>query len=139
MTIAEEIRCDQYIKGISPQFKNDWICIPQEESQIIIHCTHYANPKYINGGWVNICPKTYLKKQGAIGIVPLEYVIGVPVSPEKHFYKGLGESIGFTLVFCGVPDNWDTFSLIEEGLEGDGLRVEDIKRNELGVYYVRVG
>jgi hypothetical protein len=74
-----------------------------------------------------------------VGGIPLEYVIGVPVWPEKHFYKGLGESIGFTLVFCGVPDDWDSFSLIEEGLEGDGFRVEDIKRNDFGVYYVRVG
>jgi len=139
MNIVEEILSDEYLKEISPQFKNEWICIPEEESQIIIHCTHYANPKYINGGWVNICPKTYLKKHGAIGIVPLEHVIGVPVSPEKHFYKGLGESIGFTLFFREVPDNWDSFSLIEEGLEGDGFRVEDIKRNDLGVYYVRVG
>jgi len=79
-----------------------------------------------------------LKRKGAIGIVPLEYLIGIPVSPGKYFYKGLGESIGFTLFFSGVPYNWDCFSLIEEGLEGDGFRMEDIMRNDLGVYYVRV-
>lgn len=139
MNISEVIRCDEYMKVISPQFQYEWICFPQKENQIIIHCTHRANPKYVNGGWVNICPKTYLKKQGAIGIVPLEQVVGIPVSPEKYFYKSLRESIGFALVFRGVPDNWDTFSLIEEGMEGDGFKVEDIRRNDLGVYYVKLG
>lgn len=60
-------------------------------------------------------------------------MIGVPVLHEKYFYKGIGESIGFKLVFRVVPYNWDTFSLIEEGMEEDGFRVEDIKRNELEV------
>ena len=32
----------------------------KEEAQTIVHCNYVSKRKYVNGGWVNIYPTTYL-------------------------------------------------------------------------------
>lgn len=129
---------DYSIKPVSPVIQFDWVSVPEEEKQTIIHCTHYAEPRFLLGGWINISPKTYLKSKDSKDILPLVQAIGVPVAPDKHFYNGHHESLQFTLLFKGLPRNWSSFSFIEEAKEGKQFVINDIPRNELGVYKIRL-
>lgn len=110
---------------------------PEVEKQTIIHCTHHAERRFILGGWINIHPKTYLKNDHGLMVLPLEFAIGVPLAPDKHLYNGYDESLKFTLVFKGIPASWLSFTLVEKAEEGEEFCIRNIKRNGVGVYYVR--
>jgi len=123
---------DKYVIGVKEFSK------PEEETQTIIHCTHYAEPRFFLGGWINISPKTYLKGNGADDRLSLLQAIGVPIAPEKHLYNGHHESLQFSLLFKGLPSSWSSFSFIEEAEEGDQFIINDIPRNDIGVYKIRL-
>ena len=110
--------------------------IADQESQTIIHCIHKASAIYINGGWVNIHPNTYLTSGEGQNPLPLIDAIDIPFSPNKHFYKNSQETKRFTLLFPAIPSSWTKFSLIEESGTENGFIVTDILRNNLGVYHI---
>lgn len=106
------------------------------ESQTIVHCIHKASAIYINGGWVNIHPNTYLTAGEGQNPLPLIDAIDIPFSPNKHLYSNTKEIKRFTLLFPAIPASWKKFSLIEEAGTENGFIVTDILRNNLGVYHV---
>jgi hypothetical protein len=128
---------DYCVKAVSPKVQLEWVSIPEVEKQTIIHCTHHAERRFILGGWINIHPNTCLMNDHGLGVLPLEYAIGVPLAPDKHLYNGYDESLKFTLVFKGIPANWLSFTLVEKAEEGEDFCIRNIKRNGVGVYYVR--
>jgi hypothetical protein len=113
----------------------EWVSILEIEKQTIIHCTHHAERRFILGGWIYIHPKTCLMNDHGLGVLPLEFAIGVPLAPDKHLYNGYDESLKFTLVFKGIPASWLSFTLVEKAEEGEGFCIRNIKRNGVGVYY----
>ena len=108
----------------------------QEENQTVIHCTYVSKFYYVNGGWVNIHPTTFLVNEGTR--LPLLYTDNIPVAPKMHFFSKAGETKKFTLFFSGIPKNWETFDFVEETKNSTGFVVKNISRNESGVYQIQL-
>jgi len=117
----------------------------EEEGYTYLHCTCYTSPKYSSGWWICINESTYLINSGSNEKLKLLNAINIPLSPEKHYFKKLGDSLRFTLVFPALPKDWKNFNLIEivtpiralyEG--SDGFSIINIRRNNTGVYKVKI-
>ena len=142
---------------ISIEVSNDLLTSFEEEGFTYLHCTYVTSPRYTSGWWVNICENCVLTN-GKEEIKMLN-AMSIPLSPKKHFFKKLGNSLQFTLIFPAVPKSWDTFDFIEytkdtravEGkidleagiitqkiVESKGLYINNITRNSTGVYKVNI-
>jgi hypothetical protein len=106
----------------------------KEEAQTIVHCSYVSKKKYINGGWVNIYPTTFLVHENES--IPLIHAINIPVAPQFHVFKRAGELKQFTLVFPKIPQNWTSFSLIEKCDNHNGFVILNIAKNSSGIYEV---
>ena len=105
-----------------------------EEGQTIVHCLYVSKTKYVNGGWVNIHPTTFLVRNEET--LPLLHAENIPMAPSMHMFKRPGELKNFTLIFPAIPKEWDQFCLIEECSSGGGFVVKNLSRNDSGVYQV---
>ncbi len=106
----------------------------EEEAQTIVHCRYISKTKYINGGWVNIYPTTYLVNGEER--ITLLYADNIPMAPACHQFSHPGELKWFTLIFPAIPKDWKQFNLIEECGAHTGFTVSNIRRNNQGVYEV---
>jgi len=105
-----------------------------EEGQTIVHCRYVSKTKYINGGWVNIHPTTFLVREDET--LPLLHAENIPMAPGMHMFKRPGEIKHFTLIFPAIPKEWKAFSFIEECSSGGGFVVRNMTRNDSGVYNI---
>jgi hypothetical protein len=106
----------------------------KEEAQTIVHCKYVSKHKYINGGWVNIFPTTYLSHNNEY--LQMVHAVNIPIAPDIHIFKKKGELKLFTLFFPSIPKDWDSFSLIENCENHEGFQVINIKRNNSGIYEI---
>lgn len=105
-----------------------------KEGQTIVHCRYVSKTKYINGGWVNIHPTTFLVREDET--LPLLHAENIPMAPGMHMFKRPGEIKHFTLIFPAIPKEWKAFSFIEECSSGAGFVVRNMTRNDSGVYNI---
>ncbi len=85
-----------------------------ETGRTFMHCTFTSQPEYIDGGWLNIFPTTYLVNWETGKKVRMEFALDIPVAPKCHFFRRVNEQIRFTLIFPKLPADSQTFTLIEE-------------------------
>lgn len=137
------------------EVSNDLLTSFEEEGYTYLHCTYITSPRYHSGWWVNINEDSYLTN-GKEEIKMLN-AMNIPLSPKKHYLKKFGDSLQFVLIFPAVPKSWNTFNFIERtqptlsrekkldaelGLvietiqKSDGLYINNIERNNTGVYKV---
>jgi hypothetical protein len=109
-----------------------------ETGRTFIHCTFTSQPEFVDGGWLNIFPTTYLVNRETSKKLQMEFALDIPVAPKCHFFRRVNEQIRFTLIFPKLPADWQTFTLIEESERENPLVKFDIKRNKFGVYQVIV-
>ena len=107
-----------------------------ETGRTFIHCTFTSQPEYVDGGWLNIFPTTYLVNRETGKKLQIEFSLDIPVAPKFHLSRRVKEQIRFTLIFPKLPSDWQTFTLIEESERENPLVKFDIKRNKFGVYKV---
>jgi len=107
-----------------------------ETGRTFIHCTFTSQPEYIDGGWLNIIPTTYLVNRETGKKLQMEFALEIPVAPKCHFFRKVNEQIRITLIFPKRPADCQTFTLIEESEREKYLVKFDIKRNKFGVYQV---
>jgi len=97
-----------------------------------IDIIHYADPKYISGGWVHIRPETFIRPSGSSERLGLLNVINVPIARAKHYYRHVNDRIAFSLFFPALPKNVKTIDMIEKLNGGEnyfniyGIRIRDI-------------
>ena len=108
----------------------------QEEAQTIVHCNYVSKRKYVNGGWVNIYPTTYLVHNDEK--LQLIHAENIPFAPAIHKFNRSGELKRFTLIFPSIPKDWDSFSLIEDSGTHECFSVHNIQANHSGVYEVAI-
>lgn len=108
----------------------------REESQTIVHCNYVSKRKYINGGWVNIYPTTFLQSNKNSDVLKMQHAENIPMSPDVHVFSKVGELKSFVLYFPAIPKDWDEFSLVEKTTTAEGFVVRNIKRNNIGVYEI---
>ena len=108
----------------------------EEQEQTIIHCNYVSKEKYVNGGWVNIYPTTYLVcEHESLALVHAE---NIPLAPQVHVFKKAGELKRFSLIFPAVPKSWASFDFIEKSNSANGFKVHNIKRNNTGIYEINI-
>ena len=112
------------------QLKNDF----SEEKVTILSCTYVAPNNYVNGGWINIYPTTYLINPITNIQLPLLHAINIPFAPEKFYFSNKGDVKRFLLYFPALPKYWNFFHLIEKVEDSSGFSVYSIQRNETGLY-----
>ena len=110
--------------------------ISEEIGNTFIHCSYISNPKYINGGWINIWPTTYLFHKPTGAHIMLLHAINIPLGPAQYHFEKAGQLINFTLIFPVIPKNWQDFTLKEISDSPSGFIVEGLLRNNSGIYRV---
>ena len=115
-----------------PEERTVW----EEAGYTLIHCTYVAKAIYVNGGWINIWPSTWLEPDASGDRLLLLHALEIPLAPARHYFKAAGQVKRFTLVFPQLPESWDYFTLKEQTDTGLGFVVSNIRRNSWGVYHV---
>lgn len=116
----------------------DWLHSKEDEAATIIHCSYTASGIYHSGGWLSIWPTTYLVFDKGSERLQLLHAINIPVAPERKHFKREGETLPFTLIFPRIPEHWPVFHLHESAGSGTGFKVNHIKRNESGIYRLKM-
>jgi hypothetical protein len=112
---------------------------PEEKSFTLLHCSYFSKHYYVDGGWVNIWPTTYLIDTITGQQLELIHEINIPVAPNKFYFKKAGQLKNFTLIFPAIPKDWAYFDFIEKAADHSiGFRVNKLQRNDLGVYRLTI-
>jgi hypothetical protein len=119
---------------IDESLLHDWLAKEKEDSQTIVFCHYISKSKYVNGGWVNIHPTTFLVSNN--DYLKLLYAINIPVAPDKHHFEKAGQHKRFMLIFPSLPKNWNSFDFVESCSSGDGFVTKNISRNNTGIYEI---
>lgn len=88
--------------------------IDVSDNKTIINMLYYAQPKFIQGGWVRIAPQTFIRHSDTDETLPLLEAVNIPLSPEKHHFKNADETLAFQLIFPAIPKSWIKIDLIEK-------------------------
>ena len=91
--------------------------IETNENYTKIDFVHYADRKYLNGGWVRINRNTYIRPVKTDIKLSLIKVINIPVSPATHYYKSKKDCLFFTLFFPPLPAGIQKIDIIEESID----------------------
>ena len=113
---------------------DDWAAKELEDSQTTVFCNYISKTKYKNGGWVNIYPTTYLVNDNET--LPLLHAVNIPIAPDKHHFQKAGQYKRFALIFPALPKSWKSFDFVESCTSNEGFLVENISRNDSGIYEI---
>jgi hypothetical protein len=81
---------------------------------------------YDNGGWVNIKSTGYIRPVGSdqkFGLIAAE---GIPIAPQKHYFKAQGALYPYTLIFPALPKGTKRIDIIEDLSPGDHFNFFDV-------------
>ena len=92
--------------------------IANEDDLTRIDFIHYADPIYIDGGWVKISPLSFIRPVGTKHKLGLVKAVNIPIAPVKHFYKSKKDFLCYTLYFPPLPKGTKEIDIIE--FEGPG-------------------
>ena len=85
---------------------------------------------YTNGGWINIKSTSYIRPVGSdqkFGLIATE---GIPIAPQKHYFKAQGVLYPYTLIFPALPKGTKCIDIIEDLASGNHF-------NFFNVFYSR--
>jgi hypothetical protein len=69
--------------------------------------------KYINGGWINIEPTSYIQPVGSDTKLKLTGVRNIPIAPVKHWFRRCGENFYYSLFFPAIPKSTTAINIVE--------------------------
>ena len=99
------------------------------DSETKIDFGYQTKPYFVNGGWIKINPKTFIRasvpkfkkvyfpdavNNTSRAVFLLENSINIPFGPEKHYFKSNIEWKYFSLIFPPLPDDIDYIDIIEK-------------------------
>jgi len=87
----------------------------KSEENLIINLTYFPSKEYNTGWWVCFSPNAYIRQNGKKYY--LKKATGIPLSPNKHYFNNINESLSFKLYFDKNINTDYVFDLIE-GVEG---------------------
>lgn len=80
----------------------------------------YISPHiYVNGGWIEMDSNSYIRPVGSDEKFPLLHAVGIPIAPQKHWFKAKGVLHYYTLYFAPIPKNTTLIDIIEKEAPGD--------------------
>ena len=107
----------------------------EEEKQVIVHCCFPATPFW--GNLIRIWQSTFLIDENSEHRSHLIHSENITLFPDWTEVPVM-QDYWFTLVFSGLPKDCKSFSLKEEIPEQGGFFVQNIKRNSLDVYRIKI-
>ena len=75
----------------------------------------YCNGRY---AWVQIDPNSFIRPVGSDVKYPLIKAQGIPLAPQKHFFRTANEIFYYTLYFAALPKSVKSIDIIEKEVEG---------------------
>jgi len=135
------------LRYMSIVFDSDIIELFEEERYSYLHCTYVVSEKYKSDWHININKNSFLIGGKSLTKLKLINVIGIPIAPQKHCFKKLGESLQFSLIFPAMPKEWEVFDFIEDIptvfsdkrlLFSNRFYCRNIKRNDTDVYKITI-
>lgn len=77
---------------------------------------------YCNGrfAWVQIDPKSFIRPVGSQIKYPLIKAQGIPLTPRKHFFNNVNETLYYTLYFAALPQGVTEIDIIEKEVNTPG-------------------
>jgi hypothetical protein len=69
---------------------------------------------YINGGWFQMNQGAYIQPLGSKKKYGLIKAIGIPIAPQKYYFRRQGECHTYTLIFEALPKNTSKIDIIEK-------------------------
>lgn len=68
----------------------------------------------VNGGWFCADRNIYISPDNSPQRLPLIHAEGIPVCPQSHKFKAIGEQLHFSLIFPPLPAGTRTLDMIED-------------------------
>jgi hypothetical protein len=119
---------------ISDEVKQSLQQMTDEEGQVIVHVTYFAQDAYAG---IRIWPTTYLIPQGGGEKSTLVTLENITLAPNWTMLRKKGD-YHFTLVFSPLPKGCKLFHLWEDIDQPGGFLIRNIRRNNSDVYLVRL-
>lgn len=92
--------------------------IEATEAYTRIDFMYHAPSKYINGGWVQLDPGTYIQPVDSELKYGLIQAINIPLAPTRYHFIQAGELLAYTLIFPALPKNTTHIHIIEKDAPG---------------------
>jgi hypothetical protein len=93
--------------------------IPEPDDSILrIDFLYYATNKYVNGGWVQIHPSTFIRPVGSQTQYRMIGTVNIPKNPVKHYFKSQRDMLFYSLLFPPVPKDVTHIDIIEKECNG---------------------
>ena len=106
---------------ISQQTPNEHLGIEKitlDDDFTRIDFVYIAPKKYVNGGWIQIDPRCYIRPIGYDICFKIIKAINIPIAPSKYYFKCKGQVHQFTLLFPTLPKIVKQIDIIERLAEG---------------------
>ena len=119
-TIEKEKRIDS--PGVKSHPSHDTklkiMRIELDDNLTRIDFVYYPPGYYVNGGWVQIDPASFIRPAGTSTRLTLVKALGIPYAPSKHHFKTNKDVLYYTLYFPPLPDNVTEIDIIEKDISG---------------------
>lgn len=80
----------------------------------------YRSPfYYVNGGWIRIEPKAYVRPVGTTNRYALKKAEGISLAPARYHFKACGVYHTYTLFYEALPPDTTCIDIIEKEAPGN--------------------
>lgn len=112
---------------------SDKICIKSIEltdAYTRIDFWYKAPDYYVNGGWIQIDPLSYIRPSGSNMRYSLFKAVNIPLAPQKFHFKRCGQLLSYTLYFPALPKDTKTIDIIEREAPGTYFNFYSVQYQE---------
>jgi hypothetical protein len=100
--------------------------IEATEEYTRIDFIYHSSMIYNNGGWIQIDPGAYIQPVNSKNKYGLIKAFGIPIAPQKHYFRRQGELHTYTLIFQALPKNTSRIDIIEKKGCGNCFNFYDV-------------
>lgn len=114
--LIRELEKPIFISVFKPQKASnaELLRICNEDDLTRIDFIYRANALFVNGGWAQISPQSFIRPVGSDMKLMLVKAVNIPYAPNKHYFKSHTEILIYTLYFPRIPAGTLTIDIIEE-------------------------
>lgn len=92
--------------------------IDLNEEYTRIDFKYISSNEYINGGWIQMERKSFIRDTLTKRTYPLLFALNITIAPEKHHFRRKGQAHTYTLVFPALPQSTKAIDIIEKEAPG---------------------
>lgn len=92
--------------------------ITMNEQYTQIDFVYIAPKKYVNGGWIQIDAKSFIRAVNSETHYPLLEARNISIAPTKLYFNRAGQIHHYSLIFPALPKNVKRIDVIEKLAEG---------------------